>query len=1447
MPEIPECLARRYRALDELIGELTSNKSGSNIDCCSDDPGVKLMCNFWNILKENPDCDLTQAVEERMGMTSKSTGYFKPKRVTCYMAGCCRRDGDKDSPKPKNTGCCKSGQSADSKPQSCQRPNSPSSGSDNMPLSKVLCNIKEAASFDKKCQAKVSELLATQKELQEQIGNLEQREKEGIQLLKQADCMWTCMEASYKKKVAESLERQKTLLKQMKEVENSVQKWRKNKKDLEFQMDNIGKCQQEIKEKTTEKNSDLKCITLEIADFSKRIENNKSDIEGTNKSFSSKKNASCAKLAYIANEVTRLEKQLNEEKKRKFDKEQEGSKYIKDARDDLQKLCKVLLQKKLENEDMAAEKEALQLEIEMLLQTCDQCKDKCRNKQQNIEDEIQAINKEIANFKVRCIRCHECTDTVDMRKFCTDCPRCAHERNCLLEGDHCSPDHTMDCVCMTVKQKFLDNVFENMYTILERQTKTCQGKAVADAVLTCLKKSRNGKLNEATKKILQEFILNTVKKNLNLTIVGGAVKTRCEMDQETYKQLMLCLKQIKVTKPDKVDKGTPTKKDPCRRWPSSSECNCPNGPRDCICTTRAPPPPKDPAPCPEDPEDKEEPGEVVMCPHKDSTPCGPDCGMHASRVAADVAAWKPNPCQEPSCQLRNMRAAQCVLGPEALCSNTLSRGFKSSVPIIPSVQSVRKQKSCQCSHTSTKPCGCHKDTKQLKRERVSICDKGMCTIVQFPFSDKKIAFSDSDLLYNIDHIVPVKKPGRISESISSLSFKDHSISDNKKEKPFVKYKQQNSTFENKGAQHKIINKFKNNGTSSDSDDENLTNNILKIVVNDGGKEIICAAPKLSESPSGNITMALEENILKFIDTKTKENADLYMNLKEDSSGFYSINIGCKEGDKNAKKILVKQTSSGNLLLDLKKTIPKKLHSHRCKKHSKAKSSKKIKEESTTKRHRDVVDSCIGTFEISGTSHEHPSISKSELCQATILGLKRAIKEPLILRRTDSGNYDIVLDKEYENWYKDIAKCHECEEDVTCVKFLKTDSDKYVINFDPIPDSKSKKAYLSKTEDGNLKLLIDDKEESHTNLLRQKSSFISSKIFENVLNRQQDSEPKVDEKEQKKYIFQKSCSESNIYNNVRNNLSLDINTATSPKLTRTDSGQYTVVLDKVSRNSFVNNLRKYLCGSTKGYIPIKKNENGDISIALNNDIKSNAQYASFIIKPTGSIYVTLKENMKDDRADISTDFSSHSDVKWDQYIDEVKNPSVKGVSTTCNALKDGSCDINKCVCKHLCFKSKRWVVDDSTSGAGCGVVWKRDNTDKAGYRSAPFNNVCNGGNTINTHIVIKPRNDDISPKNSYNEEFNCYNVCPYHVTRYNKLSNELIEISGLCQTGKAGERQSICEGIAEEQRNIFNRIQRQDRGKERSVRERVEERRNWDSIEHMPHQLPSFLKDFSCAI
>lgn len=61
MHEVPDCLHRRYKALDELIHELSSGSQKNAENECpgdSNDHGIKLMCDFWNILKEDPNCDL---------------------------------------------------------------------------------------------------------------------------------------------------------------------------------------------------------------------------------------------------------------------------------------------------------------------------------------------------------------------------------------------------------------------------------------------------------------------------------------------------------------------------------------------------------------------------------------------------------------------------------------------------------------------------------------------------------------------------------------------------------------------------------------------------------------------------------------------------------------------------------------------------------------------------------------------------------------------------------------------------------------------------------------------------------------------------------------------------------------------------------------------------------------------------------------------------------------------------------------------------------------------------------------------------------------------------------------------------------------------------------------------------------------------------------------------
>lgn len=59
MHEISECLKRRYKALDELIKDLsTYGATHPDLNASSDDPEIKLMCEFWNILKEDPDVNL---------------------------------------------------------------------------------------------------------------------------------------------------------------------------------------------------------------------------------------------------------------------------------------------------------------------------------------------------------------------------------------------------------------------------------------------------------------------------------------------------------------------------------------------------------------------------------------------------------------------------------------------------------------------------------------------------------------------------------------------------------------------------------------------------------------------------------------------------------------------------------------------------------------------------------------------------------------------------------------------------------------------------------------------------------------------------------------------------------------------------------------------------------------------------------------------------------------------------------------------------------------------------------------------------------------------------------------------------------------------------------------------------------------------------------------------
>ncbi|XP_059057290.1 uncharacterized protein LOC131850912 [Achroia grisella] len=1185
MPEIPECLNRRYLALDELIKDLSSGMSNcrSKADCPAEsttDVGIKLMCDFWNILKEDPDCDLTQAVQQRMGLNEKSNNGYRTQPVSCYMARTGSNNDNDESKKRcavnkiKNF-CCHSPEPESTLKCSASKSVSQSMDTDVLPLSKVLCNLKEAASFDKKCNVRVNELIKTQKQLQDQIQHLEHREKDGVELLKQADCMWSCMEDAYKKKISESLERQKDLLKQLKEVEASTTKWRKNKKDLEFQIDNVNKCQQEILDKINQKTNDIKCIEMEIGEFNKRIENNKKDAETAKKSLSNKKQASNLKITSISTEITKVQKKLKDEQKNKYDKEQEGNQYIKEAREDLQKICRVLLEKKLENEDQKAEREALILELDMLKQTCDQCRDKCKNKHISINNEIMKIDKEIAQFKVKCIRCHECTDTADVRTFCTDCPRCLEARDCLYTDGQCKPDHTMDCVCMSIKQKFLDNVFDNMYTVLEKEAKTGPGKAVAEAVLRCLKKSRNGKLNEETRKILQDFILTTVKKNLNLTIVGGAVKTRCEMDAETYNQLMLCLKEVKLTQPLKVDVGTVAKKEPCRRWGGTSECNCPKGPKSCICTKKALPPPNDPTPCP--PPEKEDISDVVACPHKEGAPCGADCALHTipSCVGADVASWSTNPCKEQVCPFsKNMRAAQCFLGPESLSSlSNLPESIKPDISVLP------EQIMCNCGNTPKKPCTCRGDVKYVKTTLMTECNKSTCVLI-WDQGDNEIELRDSTKEYK-----------------ENINITDTEPKNKKDKAPLVVSKQ--SSFSNKNITF---------GKQSNDVADCSFSNALKISIlnENGGLDVYFT--DIINTPSGGLAMKVDEKVIHFIENRIKDDPNLLVYLNEKKSGYFLIDFAYKESAYcRSKRLLINRTPSGTMSFKVEKGHLKtikpsftqsvlELNDELAKKSSiciKLSKTSKVTNKSSTEHVKKITN--VTNYQRNETdkvSHKSVESFKTQLENQYNYGTKHITLKIQAdnnyfkyadgrLLKTKSGNIAIII--------KNVCIFNNIfdKTDEAFISLDKSDSVTFLIDINGQHNNKVPNASLKKDSQENLIVVLAD----------------------------------TYKESQEIKINSDPVHKGNFYKMRIKGIE---NIGESPAILKlTPSENYIIVVDKEFEKKYIQTISDYMDDNCKCSLDLVRTDSGNYEIIFGNSSVSQQERNAFIVKsPSGNIKILV---------------------------------------------------------------------------------------------------------------------------------------------------------------------------------------------------------------------------------
>lgn len=707
MPDAPDCLQDRYKILDDLIKDLRHHYVDSNdspffssLPQSTDGAAIRLMCNMWYALKENPDYDVTQLVQDKIERNSSCTSVmFEPGIFQCYPASrkpdpTDSRQFEKIKARMHKRSCCR-----DQRLDGCSsRSGTSNAGSDSVPLNKVLCDLTEAVSFDRKCTSRLNVLLETEKKLSEQITRLEQREREGQELLKEADCIWSCMNDTYKKNIAESLSKQRDLRVKLTNTESNTVKWRKRFRDLQQEMGNLEKCHKDIQDKLQRKTNELKAATNEVAALKVKLDNIAKETESVSKTFIFKKTQGNKKVEAIAKKINELEKSIAESKKKRENIINEGKDIIKDVRRDLANIEKVLYEKQIEEHKLVAEKDGLADEIIFLRARNKDCDSNCKTQQKLITDELERVIQEINNFKIKCTQCSQSNDTSDIRKYCTDCTKCLQQLECVISEEICYQSQFNECICMKVKTKLMENVLENMYTVLMKYSDTEEGKKVAETVFRCLQKSRNGKLNVDTKKVVQDFVLDTIKRDLNVTIVGGAIKTRCELDPDSYQQLMLCLQKIKVTPIVKVDKAVDVKKEGCSAWNTSTECYCPKGPRKCICSTKAPKP--------------------------EPKPVSASRSLRPMRTTAEKdneEQLRPPSCKGATCTYnKNARAAQCSINSIELVRNAHSKHFEKNG----NVYSVEldclndNEDGCICNYSFHENCPLHSDLAIQPRERI---------------------------------------------------------------------------------------------------------------------------------------------------------------------------------------------------------------------------------------------------------------------------------------------------------------------------------------------------------------------------------------------------------------------------------------------------------------------------------------------------------------------------------------------------------------------------------------------------------------------------------------------------------------------------------------------------------------------------------------------------------
>lgn len=305
-------------------------------------------------------------------------------------------------------------------------------------------------------------------------------------------------------------------------------------------------------------------------------------------------------------------------------------------------------------------------------------------------------------------------------------------------------------------------------------------------------------------------------------------------------------------------------------------------------------------------------------------------------------------------------------------------------------------------------------------------------------------------------------------------------------------------------------------------------------------------PIIFKSFSGDLKIALNQKVIEEINKNLQQGTNVYVGLRKTDNGKVVFSIHSDVSIATHDKVfLPKKSPSGNILLEAFKPIHGKSINNLNKKSCDKMHVEKREDECNVVPFKGP--NCLDRKDVHNLNSNKPKEQKYEsekshrIHKLEVKGIHFKNSVVYALKETRSGNYQIILDKEYERFNKKVIKDYEGDCRLEYVQLMKSESGHFILNFEENHNNDAKKAVIVKTESGSLNVLINKSNINHlSNIPNSKVTIITANALNELLSKSTSLSKEVhtDNTKNSRLLDIKSNSDSNLYKKDKIGFSVD---------------------------------------------------------------------------------------------------------------------------------------------------------------------------------------------------------------------------------------------------------------------------------------------------------------------